>query len=87
MTDYFISATMDGIRMRVSFKDVVDFRKRTIKMYAETRKKDWEVFLFDYYQNYLGNLYSDGDEVRWIASGSFKSKRITKEGKIYKTDR
>lgn len=87
MTQYFISDSMDGLRMRVTFKDVVDFRKETIKIYAKTGKKDWEVYLFDYYQKYLGNLYTWDGDIRWIASGSLSSKRVTKDGKIYKADR
>lgn len=89
MTQYFISDSMDSLRMRVTFKDVVDFRKETIKIYDKTKKNEyWEVYLFDFYQKYLGNLYSWGDgEVFWVASGSFSNKRVTKDGKIYKKDR
>lgn len=87
MTEYFISSSLDGLRMRVSFKDVVDFRKQTIKIYSKSKGDTWDVYLFDYHQKYLGDLYSFMGEVRWIASGSLNSKRVTKDGKIYKADR
>lgn len=86
MTEFFVANSMDGIRMHVSFKDIVDFRKVTIKLFAN--KRNWKVYLFDYHQKYLGMIYSlqDGD-VRWSSAGSIFDKRVTKDGRLYKRDR
>lgn len=88
MTEFFVANSMDGIRMRVSFKDVVAFRKETIKLFAN--KRDWEVYLFDYHQNYIGRIYRkpwQGESICWTSKDSLLTKRVTKDGRLYKRDR
>lgn len=85
MTNFFISETMDGIRMRVTFPSLIALKKKVIEVYP--RNKPWDVYIFDYYQKFIGNIYMESSgQVYWLGAGKFHSQRLTREGKIYKED-
>ena len=86
MISYFISQTMDGMRVRVEAKNIDNLRRNIIKNSPSDR--DWIVMVFDYYQHFLGFVSFDGvsgHPVFWGGVGKYSVRAVSpKTGKIRK---